>query len=616
MKKIIYLLLFLFSSLSLLAQANLDSLLHLCAVYKDSNSDSLSINARKGIALAEKENNEKMLNAFYRYTGISCFQKQNYDTASIFLDKALKLAIKRKDRYEEASAYLATGYMYGIRSDEKLKIECMLKALPIFEEINDNEKTIEALLGITYAYRAAGNEEMALKYVNKAKDTLEKSKSENAFINALTYYEFAGFQQEIKKKVEYDLKALEYARVDKNKQLENLSNQALAYDYLSDELNDYDKALVHAKECYRIACDLGAKTYIYSALTILSTIYRMRANYKECEDVSLQAWAMDSTNLVDARELAFNLAIVNIHFKNEEKASDFLMKYESLTNEYTTESFHREMVEMEAKYEAEKKAARISTLEKERKLYTGLGTAIAVALLLGLGLLIYRHHSSEQKRKIAEQQIKQLEQEKKLIAAHAALNAETAERETIARDLHDGVGAMLSVVKNNMNLVKSYSFIENEDVNHFNRALDGLDKSIMELRRVAHHIMPIILIKEGLSVALDDFCRSIPEAEYHFKGIDRRFDSEKEITLYRCAYELVNNAMRHAKAFHIDVHLNMDENTVYLSVVDNGIGFDTQTTTMGMGINNLRTRLSAFGGRMDIYSEPEKGTEVNIEMEG
>jgi len=121
-------------------------------------------------------------------------------------------------------------------------------------------------------------------------------------------------------------------------------------------------------------------------------------------------------------------------------------------------------------------------------------------------------------------------------------------------------------------------------------------------------------MEKGLFAALDDFCRSIPEAEFHYTEPERRFDPEKELVLYRCAYELVNNAMKHAKATKIEVHLNVDETKAYLSVVDNGCGFDLQNAPQGMGIKNLRTRLSAFGGSMDIFSEPEKGTEANVEL--
>jgi len=312
--------------------------------------------------------------------------------------------------------------------------------------------------------------------------------------------------------------------------------------------------------------------------------------------------------------LSSNLTESYIGAGNKDSATVFFRKYCDLRDKYITKELQESIANMEVKYETEKKEMRIAILEEERKLYTILGVATAVALLSIIGLLFYRHRLAVQKRKTAEQQIKQLEQEKELIAARAALDAEKAEREIIARDLHDGVGAMLSVVKNNMNMMKSYSIIDNADVNYFNRALDGLDKSIAELRRVAHHIMPAVLIEEGLPAALDNFCRSIPSAVFHFTEPCRRFDSDREIALYRCAYELVNNALRHSRSSRIDVHLSMDEKTVYLSVVDNGCGFDPQTVSMGMGINNLRKRLVDFGGRIDIFSEPEKGTEVNVEL--
>ena len=72
--------------------------------------------------------------------------------------------------------------------------------------------------------------------------------------------------------------------------------------------------------------------------------------------------------------------------------------------------------------------------------------------------------------------------------------------------------------------------------------------------------------------------------------------------------------MRHTKVFRIEVHLNVDEETAYLSVVDNGCGFDPQTSQQGMGIKNLRTRLATFGDSIEFYSESGKDTEANVEL--
>lgn len=223
--------------------------------------------------------------------------------------------------------------------------------------------------------------------------------------------------------------------------------------------------------------------------------------------------------------------------------------------------------------------------------------------------LFYRHRLAIRNRQITEQKIIQLEQEKELIAIQSSLKAE---RDLIAHDLHDSVSSLLTVVKNNMSL---YSVSGHKEINYFNNAFEMLSRSISELRRVVYHLKSFILTKEGLSTALDDFCRFIPNAEFHFNGLNRRFDSNKEYVLYDCACELINNALKHSEASCIDVHLSMDEQTIYLLVADDGKGFDLKKIKSGIGLDNIRSNLSAFSGRLDILSEPQKGTEASIEMD-
>jgi len=85
---------------------------------------------------------------------------------------------------------------------------------------------------------------------------------------------------------------------------------------------------------------------------------------------------------------------------------------------------------------------------------------------------------SEQQRELAEQKVKQLAQEKQLVATQAVLDGETAERSRLARDLHDGLGGMLSVVKLNLKDMKPFAILEGGDMEHFGKALGMLDQSI------------------------------------------------------------------------------------------------------------------------------------------
>ena len=636
-KIIIACLLVVFASISGIAQKaqKIDSLENVLKIQKLTSSRQLGIYdticrycisydieklieySEKGLSLAKKVNDKSYIISFNENYGIAYTEKLSHDTALIYYNKALNSAIEIKDKKQEASIYGSMGAVYGYQNKLTLSLECFLNALNIYEDLGDKYSSIYILNNIATLHRILKNYDKAISCSEKAKTLSEESNNWSGLLHS--YYNLSVIyfdKKEYSKALDYALIILEKSRFygERHIEIAALQNLSNIYSYGS---MDYDKALEYLNEFIKVGNEYGYPATFYYSQCLMSDIYRKQKRWKESENAAIKAWETDSTNIDGKFTIINNLIVSNIYLNNKEKAENFLWKYDELKNQYIDKEYREKIIEMEVKYETEKKEIRIANLEKDRKFYIGLGISSIVALLLGIGLLFYRHRSTEQKRKIAEQQIKQLEQEQKLIAARATLDAEKTEREIIARDLHDEVGTMLSVVKNNMDIysMKSYSIIENTEIGYFNEALSVLDKAMTGLRRVAHHIMPAILIEKGLFTALDDFCRSISEADFHFSGANSRFDSDKEITLYRCAYELVNNAMRHAKASIIDVHLNIDEKSVYLSVVDNGCGFDLHTTSMGMGINNLRTRLSAFGGRMEIYSEQEKGTEANVELD-
>ena len=160
-----------------------------------------------------------------------------------------------------------------------------------------------------------------------------------------------------------------------------------------------------------------------------------------------------------------------------------------------------------------------------------------------------------------------------------------------------------------------YAIMDGSDVERYGKALDMLDQSIGELRRVAHHIMPESLMRYGLKTALEDFCQAVPGAHFQYLGENPRLDNRLEVLVYRCAYELVNNAVKHAQSTAINVQLMIDNGLVSLTVHDDGVGFDAQTVKSGIGLENIHARLAMYNGKMTIYSSPNKGTEVSVEIE-
>jgi two-component system NarL family sensor kinase len=164
--------------------------------------------------------------------------------------------------------------------------------------------------------------------------------------------------------------------------------------------------------------------------------------------------------------------------------------------------------------------------------------------------------------------------------------------------------------------MKGNMTIPEENVASLNSAIDLLDTSIKELRRVAHNLMPESLMKYGLNAALSDFCLSTEKVKYHFFGTDRRPDEKTEIATYRIVNELVNNALRHSEAENINVQLLIDDSRLHVTVEDDGKGFEMSKIegVGGNGLKNIRSRVTSLNGKLELFSEPGKGTEVNVEF--
>lgn len=580
----------------------------ICLVYAGNDLEKAVVYAEKGLALAEKEKDRLMASLFNGYLGRIYNTKASYDTALVYWRKALDLAVEAKDIDQEAAVYMGIGNLYGRQGQYAAGLEYYMKALPLYER-TDNKKQYMRILGnIGGIHRSMNHNDRAIYYLEQAKAMAEELNDLDGACKA--YFDLGAVyldSGEIDKALEHELKAAEISRTIGRKDLESGSVQALAFIYLKG-LKDYDKALEYATESLRIAEEFGDFNSIVGAWNVLSNVYRKQKRYKECEAAALKAWEMDSTNFDIGIDLTANISLSNIFLGNKEKAAEFFWKFTDLIEKYADKTNRETMMEMGVKYETEKKEMQIAALEKEKKLSIGLGVACAAVLSLAFGLLLVRH-------RLNVQQVKQLKQEKQLVATQSVLDGETAERSRLARDLHDGLGGMLSIVMLNLRDVKGYYIMDGPDVDHFGKALEMLDQSIGELRRVAHHIMPESLVRYGLKVSLEDLCCAIPGAHFRYLGEDARLDSHLEVMLYRCAYELVHNALKHANATSINVQLVADNGLVSLTVHDNGTGFEPETIGNGTGLSNIRTRVSAYNGKMQIYSLPSKGTEVNIEIE-
>jgi two-component system, NarL family, sensor kinase len=273
---------------------------------------------------------------------------------------------------------------------------------------------------------------------------------------------------------------------------------------------------------------------------------------------------------------------------------------------------------LDKKYDSEKKEKQLiiqqaSIREKNILNYILIGSTGALLLI---SLLSYRTY--KQRRRLQEQKISELEKEKLLSATQSLLKGQEEERSRMAKDLHDGLGGLLSGVKLQLGAMKGNLILSEENGQAFNNALNKLDESISEMRRVAHNMMPEALIKLGLQQALEDYCAGLSgsktfKIDREFYGLEKRINPSIEIVVYRIVQELMNNAVKHSGATSILAQVIRNDQNLSITIEDNGKGFDKEIVMQGAGLKNIRSRVDYLKGQLDIQTAPGKGTSVHID---
>ena len=195
------------------------------------------------------------------------------------------------------------------------------------------------------------------------------------------------------------------------------------------------------------------------------------------------------------------------------------------------------------------------------------------------------------------------------------------ERSRLAKDLHDGLGGLLSGIK--LTLSSIADKVPEKNTPLFTKANNQLDTAISEMRRVAHNMMPEALLKFGLGEAIQDYCDGINESnvvkmKYIQIGSLQTLSQSTAIVLYRIIQELTNNSIKHAAAKNIFIQITNHLKGFTITVEDDGKGFDSKMLQeeKGTGIKNVRSRVEYLKGSFVIDTAQSKGTSIIVEIPG
>ncbi|MFA6400629.1 MAG: PAS domain S-box protein [Salinivirgaceae bacterium] len=212
------------------------------------------------------------------------------------------------------------------------------------------------------------------------------------------------------------------------------------------------------------------------------------------------------------------------------------------------------------------------------------------------------------------------ETDRKLLST--IIETEEKERNRFSRDLHDGLGPLLSTIKLYFQWLSETDDLEKKKL-ITERGDKNLNEAIESIREISNNLSPRTLNTFGVEVAIKNFVNCINQTQkltvtFQLNAKDR-FDKNSEITIYRIVTELLNNTVKYAKASKSTIELLIDNNNewIALSYTDNGNGYDPisiQDNSKGFGLINITQRVNALNGKISVVSSIGNGIQVSIEL--
>jgi len=547
---------------------------------------------------ARKEKDiKKLADTYVAFAEFEEDSRRNYERSFEYLSRALEYYKVVKDTLSirntefDIARHLIENGMYGDAFDafEELKV--------YFTQIDDKKRMSEVELQLFMIYF----EKLDIKKAKNSLDLVSKYLNEidNQPLRILYLIERIKYFQFIQ---EYD-NGLNLANicieesVIANKAIDQATclalrgNLSLIKNQDTLAINDYLNALTHLNKIpySKSRLDIyGNLAEAYNNLEDYQTAYKYRVNYANLQDSILN----------ENRVIAVNNVTYKFETRQKKTENELLKK--------------------------EKAFAQESNQQKNRAL-TVLGIALT-GLLFGIYYIIrfYREKINtakiieEQNNKINAQKINELQDKMQINSMQSMIQGQEIERERIAKDLHDSLGGLLSTIKLQVDNIRNKES-NIEMLPAFKNATSLIDTAVSEVRTISQNLQPGALSRLGLIPALKDLMNRYdseqgPEIIFQHFDITTDIDQTIALSIYRIIQEILNNAIKHAKASEILLQLNQEADELIIHIEDDGIGFNVKGNYKSMGLKNIKSRVNYMKGTIEIDSRINEGTSYLIHL--
>jgi signal transduction histidine kinase len=540
--------------------------------------------------------NLKMLTTSKYNLAITYSNRGNHDKEIALVEEVIPIVKKQKDSSFLANIHnnLGITYMNLGQTDESYRNFKLSEEL--YVKLDEPQRAIFNQLSfatLLYSIDSVAQMKQVLKNTRTNLEITPESSDWHLYHTQMGLY-YTKIKQFGNAIASYD-KALK--ELKKNKLMVNLSPLYQKYAFTYELKGDYQNAIKYINK------------YLDQAIENKKKISEFQGYYKRSQfEASQKNW-----------KNAYNDYVTAIDIYDSLQTSEHITKLKDLDLKYETAEKEKEILALKnTNNESE-----LSLEKKKSQAYLLGGLASILSLLLFGGYYVYNQRMRKARKKEREQEaeVELLKQEQQNKIFSAMIEGQEKERKRLAIDLHDGLGGRLSGIS--MNLSK----LDKDEPKQYpkkqlQKVMKDLNDSLSELRSIARNMMPETLVKFGLQAALKDYCSSMTGSDtkvtLQFYGTDKGIDINQQVTMYRVIQELINNAIKHAKATEVLVQFIREDNQVDITVEDNGVGFNKNKSLnkkdSGMGLSNLQTRVAYLKGNIDFESEENEGTTVNVHI--
>ncbi len=559
--------------------------------------------------------------------------------------------------------------IYSNLNEYQLEEKYSKQFLVLASRQNDPNLIFDAYMRMGYVYEQ--------KYIQNPSDVDSRNKAEQYYLQAITTFNknrdamlnksnlsyaainlanlYTGFERD---------KAMKYARLANQVSLETGDAIHIASSFgILAELAIQDKNYDLAKSYFlKASMEIGKSpvrdhNIELSILESLSRISEEQGNYKEAltyyksyVDKYKSVYDQEKLDITKRLESQFEKErqeqkYIKLQLESDKKAQQIKLinilraqREQVYNNLKLVEENQRERLKF-SELESEKRAqqlrlAKLETRQKNNDInnykkllafkekistYYIIFIVISVVLII---LLLYaykqRANSMKQRDELFALALEKEKQNSKISTLTALLEGQEQERGRLARDLHDGLGGLLSGTKLQLSSLDSHQSGSIKE--GISKSIIQIDGAVEELRRVAHNLMPDLLIKYGLEAAIKEFASRMSsnalEIHTEFIGYTDSLSEERQLIIYRIIQELVNNAIKHADASEIIIQISEEDDVLNLTVEDNGKGFDPTVSEVRKtaGFHNIESRVRFLKGTMNITSELNIGTSIELQI--